>query len=376
MNEISCEMCLDLMPLVLDGAASEESRAAVERHIAGCDSCRELYEGKRLPQADGERALSDAIRRVKKISGAVLMLFVLMGICLCERILQGSSVVFLVMVLLIWRLGRTAMEKGKGRGKRVAALVVAVALTAGLCAMGNAFLGNPLSRMLAERAAENYLAGKFPEGGYEVENVWFDSKRGHYGIVVHKSGSQDVYFTVDTDMKGNFHHDTYDHVLTGWNTAHRLESEYETLADSALLRLNLTYSRAYVSSSLEFEHRQWKDDPYAFQYFLNGEALVPDGAYEIETVGALVGKVSVSVEDAEVSAERAAQILLESRRLMDEAGVPFHSIDLTLRYPRPENAMEPRKEGQIRIEGFLYEDIYADGLAERVMEVDLSSEDA
>lgn len=372
MNEISCDMCLDLMPLVLDEAASEDSRMAVEQHIGECDSCRELYEGKRLPQADGERALSIAIRRVKKISGAVLALLVLMGVCLCERIIQGSSVVFLVIVLLIWRLGRTAMEKEKGRIKRVAAFLVAAALVAGLCTMGNALMGNPVSRMLAERAAENYLAGKFPEGGYEVENVWFDSKRGHYGIVVQKSGSQDVHFTVDTDMKGNFHHDTYDDVLTGWNTAHRLGAEYETRTEPVLKRLNLTYSRAYASCSLEFEHRQWKDDPYAFQYFLDGEALVPDGVYDIRMLGALAGNVSVRVEDEEVSAEKAVEILLEVRRLMDEAGVPFRCVDLTLEYPRPEDPQAERKEGQLVLEEFSREDIREEGLVQRIRDAEIS----
>ncbi|MBQ2926976.1 MAG: zf-HC2 domain-containing protein [Oscillospiraceae bacterium] len=374
MNEISCEMCLDLMPLAKDGVASPDSMATVQRHIAGCDSCREIYEEERIPQTDGERALSNAMRRVKKISAAVLVLFVLAGICLCERILQGSSVAFLVMVLVIWRLGRTAMEKEKGKFKRMAALVLALAFVVGLCAIGNALMGNPVSRMLAEKAAENYLAGKFPEGGYELKNVWFDAKRSHYGIVVQKRGSQDIRFTVDIDMWGRFHHDTYEDVLTGWNTAHRLAAEYEALADPVLSRMNLTYRQVSASCDLEFEHRQWQDDPYAFQYFLNGKALVPDGKYDMAVLGALAGKVSIRVEDAEVSAEKAAEILLEVRRVMDEAGIPFRSIDMMLEYPKPQNTVEQRKKEKIRIEGLLYEEIIKEGLIEAIRETNVSKE--
>ena len=32
MNEISCDVCMDLIPLVQDGIASEDSREAVEQH--------------------------------------------------------------------------------------------------------------------------------------------------------------------------------------------------------------------------------------------------------------------------------------------------------------------------------------------------------
>lgn len=366
MNEISCEICMDLIPLVRDGAAAEDSQIAVEWHIEGCEACRAVFEQDTIQEVQEEKALSKAVKRVRKASAALLVLFILMGICLCELVFRGSSVVFLVVVLLIWRLGRTAVEKGQSQARRGVAFLSAVILAAGLCAMGNVIAGNPVSRMLAEKAAENYLAGKFPEGGYEVANIWFDSKRGHYGIVVQKSGSQDVRFTVDTDMKGNYHHDTYDDVLTGWYTAHRLGSEYQTLAEPILHRLNLTYSRAYVSCELEFEQRQWQDDPYDYQYFLNGEELIPDGMYDILEVGAAAGSLQITVEDEDVSPEKAAEILLEVRRLMDEAEVPFHSVDLTLEYPRPENAMDRRQEGMVEVTGFLYEDIYEEGLAERV----------
>ena len=45
MNEkISCGIAQDLMPLVIDDACGEESRQAVENHIAGCAECAKVYE--------------------------------------------------------------------------------------------------------------------------------------------------------------------------------------------------------------------------------------------------------------------------------------------------------------------------------------------
>ncbi len=45
MNKISCDLCMDLMPLVHDGVASQESCAAVTRHIQECSGCKALFEG-------------------------------------------------------------------------------------------------------------------------------------------------------------------------------------------------------------------------------------------------------------------------------------------------------------------------------------------
>ena len=38
-----CEIVRDLMPMAVDGTASEKSRAMVEEHVAECEDCREMY---------------------------------------------------------------------------------------------------------------------------------------------------------------------------------------------------------------------------------------------------------------------------------------------------------------------------------------------
>ena len=44
MNKISCDICKDLLPLVKDGIASEDSVQAVKEHLKECETCRNLYE--------------------------------------------------------------------------------------------------------------------------------------------------------------------------------------------------------------------------------------------------------------------------------------------------------------------------------------------
>ncbi len=44
MSKISCDMCMDLMPLVKDGIASNDSLQAVQEHLAECNNCSLLFD--------------------------------------------------------------------------------------------------------------------------------------------------------------------------------------------------------------------------------------------------------------------------------------------------------------------------------------------
>ena len=41
MNNVTCEIIQDLLPLYCDGVCSEESRELIQSHLRGCDKCRE-----------------------------------------------------------------------------------------------------------------------------------------------------------------------------------------------------------------------------------------------------------------------------------------------------------------------------------------------
>lgn len=43
MTKITCDICMDLMPLVRDGVASEDSENAVMNHISDCEDCKKTY---------------------------------------------------------------------------------------------------------------------------------------------------------------------------------------------------------------------------------------------------------------------------------------------------------------------------------------------
>ena len=95
MYEISCEMCMDLMPLVADGVASEDSRKAVERHIAACPACRELYGGDAPPSVNAEQAFAKFKKKISVFWGMLLMFGVVYGLSLTA----GSGLFYNILLM-------------------------------------------------------------------------------------------------------------------------------------------------------------------------------------------------------------------------------------------------------------------------------------
>lgn len=370
MKEISCEVCMDLIPLVRDGVASQDSRRAVAAHVCTCEACRVLYDSGQTPDGDQERALSGAMKRVQRVSAVVLGLLVLLGIGLSELIMQGSSLFFLLAVLLVLKLLQTAGRKENTGWKRILAAIMALTLICAVAALGNLIFGNPAASDRAETAALAYLQGKFPDRDYYVEELSYDSKVGRYKAKIKSSGSMDTYFTIDIRPDGTIRYDTYEgDVLTGQNTAHRIEEEYRNLVEPVLQKLNLNY-RAYISCDPGFEWIPYNGDPGQPQYLLNGEELVLDRKYDLTALSARSGRLSITVEHDEVSPETAAKILLDSKALMQESGLAFHSINLRLRHPMTDQFQRP--EGSVTVTDFLYEDIYESDLPQRIRSADQS----
>ena len=74
MKKNECNVVRDLMPLVLDRVASDESRELIEEHIASCEECRKQYDEMRsaLPEEtrveyeEDRKQFTDALKSVRK----------------------------------------------------------------------------------------------------------------------------------------------------------------------------------------------------------------------------------------------------------------------------------------------------------------------
>ena len=114
---------------------------------------------------------------------------------------------------------------------------------------------------------------------------------------------------------------------------------------------------------LVFGDREWgRGDSYG----LEQSSLELDGDYDVAALGAEAGRFVLYADDEEVSVERAAELLLEVRRVMEESGVPFRSVDFVLRCPRVEAGGPRTGEESIHVLNFPWEEIREEGMKERV----------
>ncbi len=102
MNKISCEMCMDLMPLVQDGIASEDSALAVALHIQDCPDCARHFEGE-IPQPSDSKKILEKIQRKARTFTAMLLMF---GIFYGLGLTASSGIFYNVIIMpLIGGLG-------------------------------------------------------------------------------------------------------------------------------------------------------------------------------------------------------------------------------------------------------------------------------
>ncbi len=79
---ITCQMCMDLLPLVQDGIAGEDSRRAVYRHTESCSACRSLLTCQPPPLPEQNTAMVRLRRQIRLCSLLLLMFGILYGLSL------------------------------------------------------------------------------------------------------------------------------------------------------------------------------------------------------------------------------------------------------------------------------------------------------
>lgn len=255
------------------------------------------------------------------------------------------------------------MEK---KTKKIVALVLALGLIVGVCIFANGVVGNPVSKWLATRTAQKRLAEVYTDKDYEIERVTYSFKDGGYHAFIVSHSSPDSEFSMSLDMAGNLKWDSYgDRVLSGENTAARINKAYRDAVEKVFTSPAFPYYSHIEYGDIEFIAKEFAGADDLPDYALFTEDLELDQIYDIGELGKVAGHLVLYVYDEEVSAKKAAEILLKVKSLMDGGGVSFYVIDLVLEYPKPVDD-SPRREDRVETMEFLYADIYEEGMVERV----------
>lgn len=240
----------------------------------------------------------------------------------------------------------------KTRILKISALCLAIALIVGVCWFANGLIGNPVSKMMARNAAEKYLRTNYSNIDYELQEVSYSFKEvGYYAHVV-SPGSVDGNFTLRMSMLGKIRGDDYSTRVEGHgNVANRLFFEYREMVDSVLNSSAYPYTIAMGYGDLEFEREAGAE---VVEGAIKRSELVNDRFYNVGMLGAKNGKLVLHIDSDSVADtnEKAAEILLKTKELLDQSGISFYSVHFVL--------------GEINLKDFLSTDINEDGIIERI----------
>ena len=259
----------------------------------------------------------------------------------------------------------------KKKSLKILAGVVAVVILAGLGWFANACVGNPISKMLATNTAEKHLAETYSGTDYYIERVIYSFKDSKYHAFIKSPSSIDTEFSLLITMGGELRLDTYEDVQTGSNTARRLEQEYRELTDTVFTSPSFPYASHIEYGTLEIYpgnligNPEYDDVP---SYSLNQDDLILDKIYDIRELGRQAGHLVIYIESDTVTIDAAAEIMLDIKSRFDDAGIPFAAMDFTLWRPKPTEGK--RVEGEVSVAQFPYDDIYEDGMVDRVNAAD------
>lgn len=229
------------------------------------------------------------------------------------------------------------------------------------------FFGNPVSKLLMKNSAEKYVAENYPD--CHIENVGYNFKDGRYFANIQKEGSVDTNFFVYADWMGNISYDSYEsYVTSGHNTANRMMMEYRDMLENAVPKQDVDYTIDIFYGDIlndyygkEFHKLNAYDAAYMPQ-----EEIILDKQYDYTDIGYKYGYVCLYVWDENVSVSRAAEILLDVKQRLDSQNIGFYCIDFVLKLPKNEDGTPNDDDRQINMDYFLWDDIYADGLEERI----------
>ena len=232
--------------------------------------------------------------------------------------------------------------------------------------LANGFLGNPISKSLANRSAEKYIEKTYPDMNLELDGAVYDFYDGKYNVLVTSPDFDDVRFSIDISQIGKIVMDSYgEYVGSGFNTWERINIEYRNMVDEIIESKDFNYNLSSFYGEIKIREDEF-EDLFGQSYGLKIKELELDGIYDIKELGRESGHLVLNIEDEKQDAERASEILVDIKNMFDSKDIPFYAIDLSLTESKSEVDSENRKAFEIR--EFRYSEINEEGLNKGVEE--------
>lgn len=244
--------------------------------------------------------------------------------------------------------------------------IAAFALIGILLWTANGFVGNPISKSMANKSAKKFIHENYQELNLDVEDAEYSFKDGKYLVGVTSPTSMDTYFTVIVLPNGQVFNTTYeDRFLSKFNTWHRVNEEYRVMVSSVMEQSDFPYESEIDFGEIPIINPD--DETFGPKFGVVLEDLEIDEKYNLKALASDVGHIVYYTEDKDVSSKKAAEILIDLKKIFDENEVPFYTIDFTLEEPKDEDT-DLLNLKTFSVSNFPYDDIDGDNLPKRLEE--------
>lgn len=228
----------------------------------------------------------------------------------------------------------------------------------------NGFLGNPISKTLANNVAQKYIKNNYSNLDVNISRVYYSFKDGYYYVDLKSPTSKDTHFTVSISPFGKIEYDSYDEmVLKKYNTYTRIDELYNLKVKKVFEDENFLYKTDIYFGEVKIMSLENEDSEFGPIYGIDISKLELDKDYDINEIGKKYGHIVLYIEDKDISLERTSDILIDVKSILDEKNISFYVIDFTLQEHK-QNEQDDSKT--ISIQQFLYDDIYKKDLNERL----------
>ena len=238
---------------------------------------------------------------------------------------------------------------------RILSVILATALLLAVIFFSNAFVGNPISKALALNNAKEYVSKNYSDESFNQFEASYDFKLGCFVINVKSDIGADRIFTITYGFFGELINDNHFMITDKVNTANRINNEYKAKTEHLINAVLKEYDGFGFGEILCGDY----NDEHIFAKFIPLSDLEIDKQYNINDLAEKAGHLQIHVNIIKPTNEVISDILLKTKGIFDTAGTEFNTVSITV---------TDSNYDSISVIDFPKEDIYEDGLTERVAE--------
>jgi hypothetical protein len=200
------------------------------------------------------------------------------------------------------------MKNTTKQALKILAGIIAFVLIGSMLYITNAFLGNPISAMLANNAIKQYVNQNYFHLDLEVDKAKYSFKTTGYMAMAESKTSIDTKFAIYYSQ-GKVQRDDYkDYVLGMYNTMQRLSTEYSKLAKEIINELGYENN----TTTVMVDKDQYVNSNTGLELDMKFDKSLP-----VRT------EVTIGLDSIDSSLEGIAKVLIDAHKAFVDNGCKF-----------------------------------------------------